>query len=48
MLKQEVVRANKKITETKTKTKEMQNLQKQNDSSVISKAEQNKKREEAK
>ena len=46
MLRQEVTRANKKITETKTKTQQMQKLQIQNDEQVIRKLEEQQKNEE--
>ena len=46
MLRQEVTRANKKITETKTKTQQMQQLQIKNDEQVIRKLEEQQKNEE--
>ena len=46
MLKQEVSRANKKISETKTKTHQMQQLQIKNDETVIKRIEEAQRREE--
>ena len=48
MLKQEVTRANKKISETKQKTADMQELQIKNDETVIRKIEQQQMNEEKK
>ena len=48
MLRTEVVRAKKKINETKTKTKQMNDLQIKNDETVIRRIEEQQKNEERK